>query len=49
MDLAGRTGPNESDPGGFRREADAEEEKESVIDIDVDEAEYGLSPDKESR
>ena len=49
MDLAGRTGLNESDPDGFRREADVEEEKESVIDVDVDKAEYGLLPDKESR
>ena len=39
LDLAGQTGPNESDPDGFQREADAEEEMESVIDVDVDEAE----------
>ena len=39
MDLAGRTGPNESEPEGFRQEADAEEEMESVIDIDINEAE----------
>ena len=39
MDLAGRTGPNESDPDGFRQEADTEEEMESEIDVDVDEAE----------
>ena len=39
LDLAGRTGPNESDPDGFQQEADAEEEKESVIDVDVDEVE----------
>ena len=31
--------PNESNPDRFLQEADAEEEMELVIDIDVDEAE----------
>ena len=39
LDLAGRTGPNESDPDMFLRGADAEEEMELVIDVDIDEAE----------